>query len=115
VITAAAFAALAATGALLRWTARLRAGTTRRAAMGTFVVNLAGAFALGLLVGAQPDAAVVTAVGVGGLGSLTTFSTMVNDVVALAESPRRGDAAVYLATTLVGGVALADLGLRLTG
>lgn len=114
-ITAAVFAALAAAGGLLRWAGRAGASSIRRAAAGTMVANLSGAFALGLLVGAHPDTAVVTAIGVGGLGSVTTFSTMVGDTFALAEGPGRADAAAYLTATLAGGVALADLGLRLTG
>lgn len=114
-ITAGLFVALAAGGALARWAPRRRATSVRGAAAATLVVNLSGAFALGLLVGARPDAAVVTVVGVGALGSYTTFSTMVSDVLALAETQRRLDAGLYLATTIAGGVALADLGLRLTG
>ncbi len=47
---------------------------------GTLVVNLAGALALGLLAGAGLDGDTRVLIGVGLLGSLTTFSTWMADV-----------------------------------
>ena len=107
-MTAVAFVLFAAVGSIVRWLAieRLR---TVRGGLGTIVVNVAGAFALGLVVGA--DLGDLVLVGVAGLGSFTTFSTMALDFTVV---PRR-DAAGYLAITLVLGLFAAWLGLEIGG
>ena len=75
---------LAAAGALARALAGRR--LNRALPVGTVLVNVSGSFALGLLAGAAPP--VVTAVGTGGLGAYTTFSSFARDAVALAEDGR---------------------------
>ena len=107
-MTAVAFVAVAAAGSIVRWLAieRLR---TIRGGLGTIVVNVVGAFALGLAVGLELDGLVI--IGVAGLGSFTTFSTMALDFTVV---PQR-DAAAYLVTTLVLGLLGAWLGLELGG
>ncbi len=94
---------LGAIGALARAEVTARLGVRR----GTAVVNLAGAFLLGLLVGlaggADADTATVLVLGAGFCGALTTFSTWMLDV-----TDRDEDAQVpaVLVTALVGmGVA----------
>lgn len=74
----------AAIGTLLRAVAR-ELGDAGRRPIGTTAVNVIGSFALGVLVGAGWPDGVVTAIGVGFLGSLTTFSTV---MVSVATSRR---------------------------
>ena len=76
---------------------------------GTFVVNLLGAFALGLLVAVTterllPHPSWRVALGIGYLGSFTTFSTYAYESVKLAE-----DGAIGLA--LLDSVGMLALGL----
>lgn len=78
--------------------------------LGTLAVNLAGSFALGLLAGWDPPGA--TIVGVGGLGALTTFSTFAAQSFEIGGS-RRPWLAAYVGLSVIGGVAMAWLGLRL--
>lgn len=76
----------------------------------TLLVNLVGAYLLGRLAGAMPDAAprVRAFVGTGVLGSFTTFSAVAVDVVALGGRPLL--LLVYALATLAGGVTAARLG-----
>lgn len=77
---------------------------------GTLLVNLAGAFALGVLTGADlsPDALLVA--GTGLLGAFTTFSTWVHECVGLWQDGRRRTATGLLVAALAGGLAAAALG-----
>ncbi len=81
----------------------------------TLVVNVAGSFALGLLVawGAthlSPE--VLSALAVGFLGSFTTFSTFTLEAVTLTDDGRLGTAAAYLVVSLVLGLAAAAAGYQ---
>lgn len=78
-------------------------------------VNLAGCFALGLLTsaGAEWSAPVRDGLGVGFLGGFTTFSTFALQAVLETDGGRPGLAALYLAVSVVGGVAAAALGYAL--
>lgn len=84
--------------------------------LGTLLVNLAGSFALALLVGrlwpTAPDW-LKAGLGPGLLGSFTTFSALAVSIVELTEAGAGWMAAAYVAASLVGGLALAALGLRL--
>jgi CrcB protein len=76
---------------------------------GTFVINLLGAFALGIVVALTTERLLLSpnwrvALGIGFLGSFTTFSTYAYESVKLAE-----DGAVGLA--LVNSVGMVALGL----
>ncbi len=102
----AAFVAAAALGAVMRW----QAGRLLPSVWGTFVVNVAGAFALGALSGVGHTAAAV--IGVGGLGGLTTFSTLAAELRDLA-SRHPVKAAAYLTATLTAGLGAAAAGIRL--
>ena len=64
------FVVTAAAGTLLRWQASMSVPIR---AIATFVVNIGGAFALGLLSTASADSQLIG--GVAGIGALTTFST----------------------------------------
>lgn len=76
-------------------------------------MNLAGAFALAWLAGARshaPDRERAF-LGTGLLGSFTTFSAIAVDMVALGGRPLL--AGTYAVATLAGGLAVAQLGLRI--
>lgn len=111
--TLLAIAAGGAAGSLARWLVGLAAGG---AAWATLLVNVTGAFALGLLVAwlegdeRHPLARPVLAVGL--LGGWTTYSSFVLDARTLAEGGGPGPFG-YLALTLVLGLAGALVGLLL--
>jgi len=78
----------------------------------TLLTNLLGCLALGLLVGARPDARWLRPfVGTGMLGGFTTFSTYAVETDRLVPD-RPAVALGYLAATTVGGLAAAAVGLR---
>jgi fluoride exporter len=110
-------AALGALGAVARFlldgAVSARAG--RGFPLGTLVVNLTGAFALGLLVGLATSADSMRLLGTGFLGGYTTFSTWMFESQRLAEDGDGRGAAVNIAVSLVAGVALAWLGRKLGG
>jgi CrcB protein len=90
----------------LRW--------TRRFPLGTFVVNVIGCFALGVLVGlvdrthlgeTHRDVA-----GAGLLGAFTTFSTFGYETVRLIEVDDRRSAVANVAFSVVVGLVAAALG-----
>jgi len=85
---------------------------------GILVINLTGAFALGLLYGLTERAAVPiewrTPLGAGFLGAYTTFSTWTVDSWRLIAAGELGLAALNLGGSLVLGMALAGLGLALS-
>jgi fluoride exporter len=79
-------------------------------AWGTLAVNVGGSLVLGLLAGASSP--VLTMVGTGGMGALTTFSGFARDVaIAARRSPPW--AVAYVAATLAAGLAGARLGIEL--
>lgn len=105
-ITAALFVVAAALGALVRLELR-PLSRSFSLPLGTLAVNWAGAFALGIVVGWDQPA--VTVVGVGFLGTMTTFAALSGELATLP----RNSAVNYAMLTLVGGVGLAYLGLQL--
>ena len=108
-ITAFAFVAAAAIGALARAEAGRRWNRHAGLALGTLVVNVTGSFLLGLLSNVAPP--VLTVLGVGGLGAYTTFSSFARDAVALAEVRRLGLSALYIGATCCLGIGAAALGV----
>lgn len=110
-ITAVTFVLAAAAGAVLRYVAAVRLRPTSLP-WGTLAVNLTGSFLLGLIAGWSPP--VATVAGTASLGALTTFSTFAGELVAGWE---RSPSAVgaYATVSVVGGVALAWLGLAIAG
>lgn len=107
-ITAVAFVAAAALGALARAEAGRRWNRHDGLALGTLVVNVTGSFLLGLLYEVRSPA--VTILGVGALGAYTTFSSFARDTMALAEQRRVALAAVYVVTSCVFAVGAAAAG-----
>lgn len=77
----------------------------------TVAINLAGSFALGMLVVVDwPSPQARTALGVGFLGGFTTYSTFAVQAVLDADSGRWATAAIYVGVSVVGGVACAAAG-----
>lgn len=99
-------------GAVLRHWVGLWANRRFSVAMpvGTFAVNMAGSFAVGVLAGFHVTAQWAMLLGVGFLGAFTTFSTFNLEVVRMWEQGRRRAAALYVAASYATGIALAALG-----
>jgi len=72
----------------------------------TLVANVIGSFALGWLLAGDPSDSVLTVIGMGFLGSLTTFSMFALE--STEGAPRRRIA--IISTTLVLGLLAATLG-----
>jgi CrcB protein len=82
----------------------------------TLIVNVTGAFAMGVLVAALEHAGassdvVRPAIGIGLLGGYTTFSAFALDAVSLAEDGRVARAVTYVVATNVVGIAALVAGL----
>ncbi len=99
-------------GAVLRVvvTAAVSAREGHRLPWGTLVVNLTGAFALGLLAGAGVSGTAFELAGTGLLGGYTTFSTWMAETDRLAAEGHRDRSAAYVALSLAAGLAVAALG-----
>ena len=101
-------------GAYLRWLVTAWLDNGRRRGTGTAVVNLAGAFALGLIVALTDTGRIDSfwgpVLGTGFLGALTTFSTW---MIETLEESRRGAGSVWVRILPVGlaGIALAWIGM----
>jgi CrcB protein len=84
---------------------------------GTFAVNVSGCFLLGSLTGLglyhELDATLRTAIGTGGLGAYTTFSTFTFETVRLAEEGATNEALRNACGSVVAGLAAASVGLAL--
>lgn len=76
---------------------------------GVMLINVTGALALGVVIGALPEAAFV--VGAGFLGGYTTFSTAMVDTVALWRDGARRASALNAVGMLVLAVLAAGGGL----
>jgi CrcB protein len=108
-------AVLGGAGAVLRHVvdAGIAARTSHAVPWGIFVVNVSGAFGLGLLVGtdAAPDALHVA--GTGLLGAYTTFSTWMLQVEVLRRGGRTRLAVTYVVASVVLGLFAIWLGRAL--
>jgi fluoride exporter len=80
---------------------------------GTFAVNVAGSFLLGLLAGIPVSEPVMAAVGIGFCGALTTYSTFGYETVRLAQVRARFYAAVNATASVLAGLGAAYCGLAL--
>lgn len=112
-----------ALGSLLRWRVGLAIGARWTAAnfpMGTFAINVSGAFVIGYLAtifgldfrdrfGSILTAGVLTGV----LGGYTTFSSMQLDAATLGGRSGARAAAFYLFASVAAGCAAAALGVLL--
>ena len=105
-------AALGGVGALGRFT--LDGAVARRFGgsfpLGTFVVNLSGAAALGVLTGLAPSTDTMRLAGTALLGSYTTFSTWMLEAERAAEEGEDSNAAANVVLSLAFGLAAAAMG-----
>ncbi len=109
-----------AVGSLARWAVAVRTPDGSRLPWGTLVVNVTGAFALGLLVvlvaRRRPRSRyVLPFLGTGLLGGYTTFSAVMLELRDLGAASRPGAGAAYVALTLVLGIGAAVAGMALAG
>lgn len=108
---------LGGVGAILRFLldgaigARVRTGFP----LGTLIVNLSGAFVLGVLTEALADGDALRIAATGLIGSYTTFSTWMLETERLAEDGRGRAATANVLVSLIAGVVAAWLGLRVGG
>jgi CrcB protein len=80
----------------------------------TVAINVVGSFLLGLLAAEHWFSRDVReAIGVGFLGGFTTFSTFSVQVVLETDGGKPGKAALYIAASVVGGIAAAAAGYAL--
>jgi len=83
---------------------------------GTLIVNLAGPFAMGVLIGLrqeQEHAAMYALAGIGILGGLTTYSTLNVQKATMRRDGSKRTLAYYLAATYFGGFGLTAIGVGL--
>lgn len=114
VIAVGLIGGLGAVGRLLV-DANVSARLAIRFPIGTFVVNMAGSLALGVLAGITADAETLRLLAVGLLGSFTTFSTWMYESQRLVEDGESGPAMANIVGGLVVGVSLAWIGLQIGG
>jgi CrcB protein len=77
---------------------------------GTFVVNLTGGFALGMLTGLSVEGEALLVLGTGLLGGYTTFSTWMVEAQRLGEDAAWTPMWLYLAGSMLAGLATTGLG-----
>jgi fluoride exporter len=77
---------------------------------GTFAVNMAGSFLLGLLYGAGTSIHITALLGAGFLGSFTTFSTFQYEIAQLGAIGKWKQSILYVGISVCVGVAAAGLG-----
>lgn len=111
--------AAAAVGAPARYLLD-KAIVARRASvlpLGTMVINVSGAFVLGVLTGLTAHhgmpKSVLVVLGTGFCGAYTTFSTFSYETMRLVEDGSIGEAAANVAVSLAAGMAAAAAGLGL--
>lgn len=107
----------AAIGAGLRYGVLLLLPLGKGFPWATFLVNMAGCLALGMLAGAaqaqEVDETMRLFLAVGVLGSFTTFSTFALEGVQMTQRGETGLAALYVAGSVIAGLLLAWGGMAL--
>lgn len=105
-------AALGGCGAVARYVVDVLVGrwAARDSRFGTMVVNVAGSFALGALVGASASSDVQLYAGLGFVGAFTTFSTWMLETERLADDGRSDLAVANVAVQTVAGAVSATAG-----
>lgn len=98
---------------VVEWVARWWRGPVPVA---TLIINVSGAFALGVVTTALTTPGGLAArllIGAGFLGGYTTFSTLSFETLALARRGESGHAWLNAGASLVGGMIAAALGMAL--
>jgi fluoride exporter len=109
-----------AAGTLLRYATSLLVAKLYRGPwpLGTSLVNLAGCFAIGLLMGLYQERMALSDsarmfLGVGVLGGFTTFSAFAYESHELFRRGPSGLGVLYVAASVAGGLLAASFGVRL--
>ena len=110
-LSAFLFLFLAGCGASIRW--RLQNLHLWDSWISTVFVNIFSSFLIGYLIAANPASEVVTILGVGFLGSLSTFSTVIMQSAKTIEDRNHRLTVLILCSNIVLGVLFAYIGLRL--
>jgi fluoride exporter len=107
--------AMGAAGAYARFSVTAAVTARRPGAFpwGTFVVNLTGGFALGVLTGAGVTGDALLVVGTGFLGGYTTFSTWMVEAQRLGEDGDFARLLLYLVASMVAGTLVTAAGWAL--
>ncbi|MEK3886813.1 fluoride efflux transporter CrcB [Bacillus sp. FSL K6-3431] len=102
-------------GAIARyWTANiLRLFTKLPSHIATLTVNLIGSFLLGVVLGWHIFEEMKLFFGIGFLGSFTTFSTFTVENISLLTEKKWRNAIMYILISIIGGVILAFMGMRI--
>lgn len=82
--------------------------------LNTFLINITGAFLLGLMAAFQSNRILYLFLGDGFLGAYTTFSTFMYEGFHLFAGERTLNAAVYIILTLLLGIISFYIGLMLS-
>jgi fluoride exporter len=116
-VTAVLVVASAGLGAVARFLVDAAIQTRRLGEfpLGTFVVNVGGCFALGLLAGLHPSHRTMLVLGTAVVGSYTTFSTWMLETHRPAQDGEGGLAWQNVGLSLVAGLAAVALGRALGG
>ena len=104
------FLLFAGSGASIRW--RLQNLHLWDSWISTVFVNIFSSFFIGFLVAANPASEVVTILGVGFLGSLSTFSTVIMQSAKTIENRDHWLTVLILGSNIILGVLFAYIGLR---
>lgn len=106
-----------AIGTLMRYgVGRLVTGKGKPPFYGTLIVNLAGSFAMGVLIGLGLESnggADFAFIGIGVLGGLTTYSTLNVQKASMWSEGRRRTLAMYTGATYLGGWIFTAAGVAL--
>ena len=109
-LSAFLFLFLAGCGASIRW--RLQNLHLWDSWISTVCVNIFSSFFIGYLIAANPASEVVIIIGVGFLGSLSTFSTVIMQSAKTIENRDYWLTVMILGLNIVLGVLFAYIGLR---
>ena len=109
-LSAFLFLFLAGCGASIRW--RLQNLPLWDSWISTVCVNIFSSFFIGFLIAANPASEVVTILGVGFLGSLSTFSTVIMQSAKTIEDRDYWLTVMILGLNIILGVLFAYIGLR---
>ena len=112
-MTAVLVALAGLVGVLARHALSSLVGPTALAPWVTLAINVAGSFLLGVVAVLPWSAQARTALGVGFLGGLTTFSTLALQAFLEIEAGRAGRALALVVASVVLGVGAAGLGWAL--
>lgn len=98
-------------GAICRFVLTKKIQQERIFPLGTFTVNMIGAFLLGLMMGMKVGGQLYSFLGVGFMGAFTTFSTFKLESEQLRQKKRNVYFYSYLIFSYVFGIGLAYLGM----